>query len=218
MPFRLFSMIGSRRPSQDNAQTPASAPANPSPWSTPFVADGAWGSMNFMLGAGMVVFQPATHRVVVIHDSRTNTWFLPKGRKDVGESLEQAALREAYEESGYRVEFFPLNAPTHAPIPPDQRTAGPKPHTEAIYVTLKSWNPRPHRPGDTGGEYIVHWYVGKIPANAVPEEGTGMPDEQHYKSHLLSIRDAVNVLGRTVESVIVTYAWELYCQSLHRNT
>lgn len=51
-----------------------------------------------MTGAGMVILQPSTARVVVVYDKATKIWFLPKGRKDVGESLEQAALREAYEE------------------------------------------------------------------------------------------------------------------------
>lgn len=53
---------------------------------------------DFQLGAGMVILQPETGKMVVVHDPRTGHWFLPKGRKDVGESLEQAALREAYEE------------------------------------------------------------------------------------------------------------------------
>jgi 8-oxo-dGTP pyrophosphatase MutT (NUDIX family) len=51
-----------------------------------------------MLGAGMVIIQPETSKIVVVHDEVRDRWFLPKGRKDVGESLEQAALREAYEE------------------------------------------------------------------------------------------------------------------------
>jgi len=46
---------------------------------TSLVPNGAWSSQNFMLGAGMVIIQP-------------------KGRKDLGESLEITALREAYEE------------------------------------------------------------------------------------------------------------------------
>ena len=46
----------------------------------------------------MVILQPSTSRVVIVHETRLNYWFLPKGRKDVGESMEQAALREAYEE------------------------------------------------------------------------------------------------------------------------
>ena len=51
-----------------------------------------------MLGAGMVLIQPSTNKVVLLYDPSRRYWFLPKGRKDVGESLEQAALREAYEE------------------------------------------------------------------------------------------------------------------------
>jgi len=53
-------------------------------------------SENFMLGAGAVIIQPSSGKVVVVQDG--DSWFLPKGRKDLGESIEQAALREAYEE------------------------------------------------------------------------------------------------------------------------
>jgi 8-oxo-dGTP pyrophosphatase MutT (NUDIX family) len=51
-----------------------------------------------LLGAGMVIIQPSTGKIVLIYESKDKVWFLPKGRKDVGESLEQAALRETYEE------------------------------------------------------------------------------------------------------------------------
>lgn len=55
-------------------------------------------SNDFMLGAGMVVIQPSSGKVVLVHETEADYWFLPRGRKDVGESLEEAALREAYEE------------------------------------------------------------------------------------------------------------------------
>jgi 8-oxo-dGTP pyrophosphatase MutT (NUDIX family) len=51
-----------------------------------------------MLGASMVVIQPSSGKVVVVHNTARHKWFLPRGRKDIGESLEQCALREAYEE------------------------------------------------------------------------------------------------------------------------
>jgi len=41
----------------------------------------------------------STQKIVVIHESKLDYWFLPRGRKDLGESLETAALREAYEEA-----------------------------------------------------------------------------------------------------------------------
>lgn len=49
----------------------------------------------------MVIIQEETQKVVVIYDTKRKIWFLPKGRKDIGESLEQAALREAYEEVNF---------------------------------------------------------------------------------------------------------------------
>jgi 8-oxo-dGTP pyrophosphatase MutT (NUDIX family) len=63
-------------------------------------------------GAGMVIFQPSTHHVVVVEDEPSREWFLPKGRKDVGESLEQAAVREAYEEVYICSSLAEWNAPT----------------------------------------------------------------------------------------------------------
>lgn len=66
--------------------------------STPAVPSSLWFASDFLLGAGMVIIQPETEKIVVIYDTRNKAWFLPKGRKDVGESLEEAALREAYEE------------------------------------------------------------------------------------------------------------------------
>lgn len=66
--------------------------------STPAVPDSTWFATDFMTGAGMVIIQPSSGRVVLLYETAAKYWFLPKGRKDVGESLEQAALREAYEE------------------------------------------------------------------------------------------------------------------------
>lgn len=71
-----------------------------------------------MLGAGMVVIQPSSQKIVIVCDTERNHWFLPRGRKDTGESLEQAALREAYEEVSLLVRLMKsrpeiLRAPLH---------------------------------------------------------------------------------------------------------
>ncbi|KAF9450535.1 hypothetical protein P691DRAFT_789100 [Macrolepiota fuliginosa MF-IS2] len=47
----------------------------------------------------MVLIQRSTLKIVVIHESSREYWFLPRGRKDLGETLEAAALREAFEEA-----------------------------------------------------------------------------------------------------------------------
>ena len=102
-----------------------------SPYSTqgPF-ASRMFFSENFMLGAGAVIIQPSSGKVVVVQDG--DSWFLPKGRKDLGESIEQAALREAYEEVRLSHRLIPsrsrldprssvwLPLPVPAPLPLDK--------------------------------------------------------------------------------------------------
>ncbi|KIM81965.1 hypothetical protein PILCRDRAFT_820843 [Piloderma croceum F 1598] len=181
--------------------------------STSAVPPSLWFASDFLLGAGMVIIQPETEKIVVIHDTKSNIWFLPKGRKDVGESLEQTALREAYEESGYRVEFLPLYTPTRAPVSPDvPRGHYELPNTEPIYVSVISWAPRKNhqsRATDNGGEYLSFYYVGQIPPDAVHNEGTGMPDEQSFTTHLLSVKDAVEKAG-WLEGLVIHKAWKLW--------
>ncbi|KAF7424804.1 hypothetical protein PC9H_010115 [Pleurotus ostreatus] len=94
-----------------------------------------------MLGVGMVIIQPETEKVVLCYDSRRKHYFFPKGRKDAGEAMETAVLREAYEE--------------------------------------------------------------------VREEGTGMPDEQSYTSHLFSFEEAFQKLDVDSQKIL-RYAWFLF--------
>jgi 8-oxo-dGTP pyrophosphatase MutT (NUDIX family) len=134
-------------------------------------------SENFMLGAGAVIIQPSSGKVVIIQDG--DSWFLPKGRKDLGESIEQAALREAYEEvrpfptspdrvliydhqSGYRCEFLPLYHWTNAPV--ESHLVYRQKHTEPLHVTITSYAGRRNRPP---GEYLTFWYACQIGPDAV---------------------------------------------------
>ena len=45
--------------------------------------------------------------VLIVHRPRYEDWSLPKGKLDPGETLEQAALREVEEETGWRCRLGP---------------------------------------------------------------------------------------------------------------
>ncbi|KAI0000752.1 hypothetical protein BJV74DRAFT_110510 [Russula compacta] len=155
---------------------------------------------DFSLAASMVVIQPSSGKVVVVNDTAKRSWFLPRGRKDVGETLEQCALREAYEESGYRIEFLPLYLPSRAPAPPSRPNArGELMVSEPVFITTSDFGPYARANGqivDHGGQYITFYYVGQIPADAVREQSTGMPDEVHYVGKLLELEEALRRLPR----------------------
>jgi 8-oxo-dGTP pyrophosphatase MutT (NUDIX family) len=79
------------------------ATRNYSKYSTPSIPGSCFWTHDFLLGASMVIIQPSSGKVVLVNDTELGTWFLPRGRKDVGETLEQCALREAYEEVRFLV-------------------------------------------------------------------------------------------------------------------
>ncbi|KAH9943872.1 hypothetical protein B0H21DRAFT_471675 [Amylocystis lapponica] len=201
------------------------APSQFSEDSSPAVPNSAWYASDFLVGAGMVILQPSTGCIVLLRDLATHCWFLPKGRKDVGESLEQTALREAYEESGFQVQFLPLYTPTNAPLSPQDRLyPWVLPNTEPIYISAMSWRPRRPRadhtvrPGDSGGEYLTFWYVGQIAEDVRPRLDANMPDEERYITHLMPIKDAVRVLREDHEDEllrIVIMAWNLLVERVN---
>jgi hypothetical protein len=63
---------------------------------------------------------------------------------------------------------------------------------------------------DNGGEYLSFYYVGKLAVDAVHQEGTGMPDEKTYTTHLLSVDEATEKLRGWIEGPVVSRAWDLW--------
>jgi len=135
--------------------------------------------------------------------------FLPKGRKDLGETLQDAALREAYEESGYKVSFLPIYKYSQQPPPPSDELAVMRPDTEPFYMTVTTWR---------RGEYFVLWFLGEIEEDAIHTPHTGMPDEQNYVSHLVTFDEALKYLSSRMEKNVVRYAkrvWDKHVSTLH---
>ncbi|KAI0262771.1 hypothetical protein BC834DRAFT_890168 [Gloeopeniophorella convolvens] len=204
-------------PHESNAADPGDRrPYYYSDLSTAAIPPSCFWTGDLLLAASAVIIQPATAKIVVVHDTQSDTWFLPRGRKDIGESLEQCALREAYEESGYRAEFLPLFLPTRAPAPPANPRARTAPIAgEPAFVTTTQFGPYG---ADPGGQYLTFYYAAQIPADAVRARGTGMPDEQHYVGTLLARDDALCRLPRGEAHVaeVVYRVWELTVQQLAR--
>ncbi|KAM0596712.1 hypothetical protein ACHAPN_004196 [Verticillium nonalfalfae] len=71
----------------------------------------------FAISCGTVSVDVARAKVLLIRWRKTGEYFLPKGRKDQGETLEKTATRETYEETGIPVQLLPVEIETMATLP-----------------------------------------------------------------------------------------------------
>ncbi|KAF8247248.1 hypothetical protein K440DRAFT_307380 [Wilcoxina mikolae CBS 423.85] len=155
-------------------------------------------STNFVISASTLSFHPPTQRVLIVADTNHNPthYFLPRGRKDTNESLPAAAVRETFEEAGFRVSLLPSAHQTLQPPPPT-----PQLHTEAFWIALL---PYPARKGilprNVGGVnmYLAHYFLGVVEDTTRDAEYgksfTGK-HESGYDGRLVGVEDAVGLLS-----------------------
>jgi len=168
-----------------------------------------WSSHDFILGAGVVIIQPSTGRVVLlkrkgkIKGKEETIYFLPKGRKDIGESIEECALREGYEESGYKCSLLPLDIPTHAPSPNENENENEYggvryPNTEPFTINTFHFNDAtvqdPSHLNPNGLQYLCFWYLAQITDDAVEQHGTRTAYEKDYETMLIPFEKAIELM------------------------
>ncbi|KAF3807473.1 hypothetical protein GCG54_00000001 [Colletotrichum gloeosporioides] len=123
----------------------------------------------FVISCGTVTIDVENKKVLLIYCRNSSEHLLPKGRKDLNETLEDAAKRETYEETGVRVDLLPVNISTRATTPssiaPNDR---PTHVTEPIAVAQRVSN---------GVLKIIFWFVATADSTIPREEGTQQEDE-----------------------------------------
>ncbi|GAD97162.1 hypothetical protein NECHADRAFT_92100 [Paecilomyces variotii No. 5] len=124
----------------------------------------------FSISCGTVTLDLTHAKVLVIRWKKTGEVFLPKGRKNIGESLEDAALRETYEETGFRVALLPLPIPTLATPAAAIGEQPEKPNvvTEPVAVSQRVVNNKLK---------IIFWFAAQGDATSTPDTGTQQEGE-----------------------------------------
>lgn len=120
-------------------------------------------SDDFVISCGTVTVDIAESRVLLIRSRGTGEYYLPKGRKDIQESLEDAALRETWEETGVRAQLLPVRITTRATT--SAAAAGADPAscvTEPLAVAQRVTD---------GVLKIIFWFVAAADSAVAREEG-----------------------------------------------
>ncbi|KAI0635049.1 hypothetical protein C8Q77DRAFT_1105513 [Trametes polyzona] len=165
-------------------------------------------SSQFVLSAGAVPFlfvDGVPKKVVLVHFTRKNEWLLAKGRKDQGEDLPSAAIREVFEETGYRCHLHPVpRLPTRAP--PSALLSGSQFQPDIVRIAEQSTEPFAitFRPTGPGQVKLIFWYIGSVDASeenvldgVLPHaamQGSHMAAEGFGKAALFDIDEALRIL------------------------
>lgn len=163
---------------------------------------------HFVISSGSTLFRREAGtgelQLCILHQPRKQKYILPKGRKDYGETIEDACLRETYEETGFPCEFVPLRMATRATQPGDltghDASVVRDGMTEPVGVTVMDR-------GAKGGKLIL-WYVTRLKDGAVKVDGTQMASE-NYESQFIEARRAISLLTLPQHRDLAQQALEL---------
>jgi 8-oxo-dGTP pyrophosphatase MutT (NUDIX family) len=128
---------------------------------------------DLIISCGCVGVDLAAHKVVIIRQSQPTAaapiaTILPKGRKNIGEDLLTAALRETFEETGFRFAALPLPVATRATRPSGsgefdvvRDLLNCEPAAVSAYTCIH-----------TGAFKLVFWFAAQGDSAALPVTGT----------------------------------------------
>ncbi|KAJ4342448.1 hypothetical protein N0V87_001067 [Didymella glomerata] len=174
-----------------------------------------YASEQFVESCGAVLFispKPANAKVCLVNLLSTNEWMLPKGRRNIGESRKEAAMREVAEETGLQCRLLPVTMSTRAcaagdppDVPDEARTQIDI--TEPFMCTVREL------PKGNGAK-LIWWYIAVLEYDAYSRKGPGeaqfkpeffTADEAVQKLHFESDRE---VLRKAVEIINTTEFWQ----------
>ena len=140
---------------------------------------------HFVESVGAIAIKVSTREVCLVRYA--GEWMLAKGRRNVGESRQQAALREMKEETGYSCHLLPLTMSTRAP-----RAIETGDYLDELRVHEKVCEPFMltcrHLNGGCNVK-LIWWYIAAIDESA--EVGRG---EEQFEARLVGFDEALSIL------------------------
>ncbi|KAJ8080803.1 hypothetical protein AAF712_006805 [Marasmius tenuissimus] len=124
-------------------------------------------SDQFVISCGTVTLDLQLGKALLIRWNKNGEIMLPKGRKNIGESLYDAALRETLEETGYKATSLPLPVATLST--PKTDTDDGLPHTEPIAVNQR-FSPKKQLK-------IIFWFAAQADSTQPRQMGSQQEDE-----------------------------------------
>ena len=119
-------------------------------------------STDFVISCGSVPIDISKGLVLLLYYRPKREYMLPKGRKNAGESLEAAAIRETFEESGFQCHLFKHQLHTNAELSDAY-------HTEAIAVQQRITQ---------GVRKLIFWFISEVDSGSEQKSDTQEEGEE----------------------------------------
>ncbi|TDZ34211.1 hypothetical protein C8034_v008958 [Colletotrichum sidae] len=159
-------------------------------------------SHKFIISCGTVTVDLHARRILMVFNKRHRIYQLPKGRKNIGEDLSSAALRETREETGVvatplvlriRTRATPSDAPPGAPDVTEETDS-----SEPVAVC--------HYPDPCSGAMkMVFYFVAEGAGGVAPDGWTG-EDRAKFNVVWVDVSEAADKLAFKEDGMVVTKA------------
>lgn len=149
-------------------------------------------SNGFVISSGTVPVDITKGLVLLLFYRPKGEYMLPKGRKNVGENLEEAAIRETIEESGFKCHLFKHQLPTNAQELKDSH------HTEPIAIQTRM---------NQGVRKVIFWYIAEV--DSCSEQMANTQEEgEDFDVEWVRLQDAPSKCSFVDDRMIVEKALE----------
>jgi 8-oxo-dGTP pyrophosphatase MutT (NUDIX family) len=161
----------------------------------------------YVESAGAILFKGSTNQICLVHSHERNEWLLAKGRRNIGESRQQTAIREAQEETGFPCTLLPVSLRTRCT--PNVEETGFTPDEPRLFEQVTEPFMVTHRIlPNNGGIKLIWWYIGSIVEDAPLLKGEDM-----FSAKLFGFEEALATLTFTSDREIATRAIEVFEES-----
>lgn len=158
----------------------------------------------YVESAGAILFHISSKQICLVHSHERKEWLLAKGRRNIGETRQQTAIREVQEESGFPCKLLPVNLWTRCT--PDAEETEFTPDVPRMFEKVTEPFMLTHRilPRNNGIK-LIWWFIG-----AIDEDKPLLKGEEMFSAKLFSFEEAINTLTFASDRDLVAQAIEIY--------
>ena len=144
-------------------------------------------SSEFVESAGAILFRLSTQEICLLHLLPRNEYLLAKGRRNMGETRRQAALREVREETGYHCRILPVAMSCRAPPAVELE---PSPDVARVYEnSTEPFSLQIRQIGAEGNVKLIWWFVAAVEEADKPDDER--PGEERFEVGFYGYQEAV---------------------------